>query len=232
MLATARKYGYTFDTVEPSLEIAEMLPAFHHVAPQPGARQVNNSKASKCLRDTHHVKTTGDLLSIATRLRTPQHEQSSNCNCEGCQTDQDNLGCTSPHICVRAAEARLNQIHAKWDIRRLHPRKVPAENVSDDAVVPFCGPPQITPMSQGVRVFTNIIKGPPEKTVLPRRRRRNDNVHQLSGPTRVYIYGAVLARRKTRRKAGAGIVFTDDENTNVSLRVPDGEHSVHREGGL
>ncbi|KAJ7210372.1 hypothetical protein GGX14DRAFT_301462, partial [Mycena pura] len=57
MLATARKYGYTFDTVEPSLEIAKMLPAFHHVAPQPGTRQMNNSKASKCLRETHHVKT-------------------------------------------------------------------------------------------------------------------------------------------------------------------------------
>ncbi|KAJ7208523.1 hypothetical protein GGX14DRAFT_334299, partial [Mycena pura] len=113
MLATARKYGYIFDTVEPGREIAEMLPAFHHIAPQPGTRQVNNSQASKCLRETHHVKTTKDLLSVAIRLQTPRHEQSPECKCEGCVYDREDLGCVRPSVCVRAAEARLNQIHTK-----------------------------------------------------------------------------------------------------------------------
>src|ERR1700761_6645031 len=69
MLKTARKYGHLFDTVEPSREVAGMLPAYHHIAPQPGTRQVNNSQASKCLRETHHVKTINDIFSIATRLQ-------------------------------------------------------------------------------------------------------------------------------------------------------------------
>ncbi|KAJ7220661.1 hypothetical protein GGX14DRAFT_353968, partial [Mycena pura] len=114
MLATARKYGYVFDTVEPSLEIAEMLPAFHHIAPRPGTRQVNNSQASKCLRERHHVKTAKDLLGIANRLQAPQHEQTSGCMCATCQEDRDELGCSKPNICVQAAEARLNQIHTRW----------------------------------------------------------------------------------------------------------------------
>ncbi|KAJ7226832.1 hypothetical protein GGX14DRAFT_308154, partial [Mycena pura] len=118
MLATARKYGYTFDTIDPSLEIAMMLPAFHHIAPRPGVRQVNNSQASQCLRTTHLVRTTGDLLRITNRLHTTLHEYSPECECDCCQEDRDELGCASPHVCARAAEARLNQIHTKWDVRK------------------------------------------------------------------------------------------------------------------
>ncbi|KAJ7226833.1 hypothetical protein GGX14DRAFT_347354 [Mycena pura] len=77
-------------------------------------------------------------------------------------------------------------------------------------------------MSQGLRVLTKVLHGPPQRTAPPRKRRRpRSSGPQAPAPVYVYIHGAVLARRNTRRRAGAGIAFTDEMTADMSLRVPD-----------
>ncbi|KAJ7209128.1 hypothetical protein GGX14DRAFT_364814 [Mycena pura] len=77
-------------------------------------------------------------------------------------------------------------------------------------------------MSQGLRVLTKVLHGPSQREAPSRRRRRpGASDPQARTPVYVHIHGAVLARRNTRRKAGAGIAFTDEVNEDISLRVPD-----------
>ncbi|KAJ7220660.1 hypothetical protein GGX14DRAFT_354602 [Mycena pura] len=76
-------------------------------------------------------------------------------------------------------------------------------------------------MSQGLRVLTNVLDGPPPRKALPRqRRRRGESSQPVPETVSVYIHGAVLAHRKTRRRAGAGVAFANGEGVDVQLRVP------------
>ncbi|KAJ7208521.1 hypothetical protein GGX14DRAFT_395673 [Mycena pura] len=111
----------------------------------------------------------------------------------------------------------------KWDIRRLQPLREDEENTPDSegAVIPFRRPPQITKMSQGLRVLTKFLGAPPPARTPPgQRSRRRGNDPPVPETARVYIHGAVLAHRNTHRRAGAGVAFTDGKSTNVSLRLP------------
>ncbi|KAJ7828967.1 hypothetical protein B0H13DRAFT_1551279, partial [Mycena leptocephala] len=71
------------------------------------------SESSKCLRSTHKVLTTGDLITMITG-DSPRHSRRRNCAYPACKHDRT-LGCIKPFTCCDGAVKFLDSLHPKWD---------------------------------------------------------------------------------------------------------------------
>ncbi|KAJ7830940.1 hypothetical protein B0H14DRAFT_2806305 [Mycena olivaceomarginata] len=75
----------------------------------------NNSKCAKCLRDSHNVRTTGDVLAVVER-NYQRHSRRRNCACQTCKEDRLR-GCVAPYLCLEGAIKILDCLYEKWDPR-------------------------------------------------------------------------------------------------------------------
>jgi hypothetical protein len=115
MLACAKKYSVEFDTLNPSKEIRNSLPLWHHHGENPAKRQINNAPQCKCLRKNHGVKLSGQGIEVMARLDSPGHSADPKCICAECIDDRLERKCKNPHRCAIGVRDRLAQIHSKWD---------------------------------------------------------------------------------------------------------------------
>ncbi|KAJ6536992.1 hypothetical protein B0H19DRAFT_853215, partial [Mycena capillaripes] len=118
MLKCAKKYGVEFNTLNPSQEIRNQLPLWHHHGENPAIRQTNNSAQSKCLRTNHKVVSSGQGMDVLARLDSPSHYADPKCVCTECIGDRLENKCKNPHKCAVAAGTRMGQILPKWDAQR------------------------------------------------------------------------------------------------------------------
>ncbi|KAJ7195933.1 hypothetical protein GGX14DRAFT_309745, partial [Mycena pura] len=114
MIKCLNKYGISFATVNPSTEILEQMPLWHHPGEDNDKRQGNNGRAARCLRANHATLTIGDGLNVTRRLQDPLHSGQAACVCAMCEEDQDDRGCIDPHACAAKVASRLKQIHPRW----------------------------------------------------------------------------------------------------------------------
>ncbi|KAJ6463823.1 hypothetical protein C8R47DRAFT_992337, partial [Mycena vitilis] len=117
MVNVAIKYGVLFHTLNPSREIREALPLFHHFGEDRSKRRINNSAACKCLRAKHRASTQGDGVKISERLDDPEHIPDKGCTCNECVGDRAILGCKNPHGCAKTAKLKLDSLLPEWDPR-------------------------------------------------------------------------------------------------------------------
>ncbi|KAJ7126526.1 hypothetical protein C8R43DRAFT_897802 [Mycena crocata] len=92
MLRCAKKYGVIFDTGNPSSEIQEQIPLWHHFGEDPEKRQTNNSMACRCLRENHGILYVHEGMDMIRRLQSNTHRKTPNCRCPACVEDRRSLG--------------------------------------------------------------------------------------------------------------------------------------------
>ncbi|KAJ7610022.1 hypothetical protein DFH06DRAFT_928998, partial [Mycena polygramma] len=114
MVQCLNKYGISFETVNPSIDVLRTMPLWHHPGENKGRRQENNGKKAKCMRRRHAAQTIGDGLDLAQRLDDPLHVPRASCMCDECENDRVIRGCGNPHACATSAASRLRQILPKW----------------------------------------------------------------------------------------------------------------------
>ncbi|KAJ7782178.1 hypothetical protein B0H14DRAFT_2232663, partial [Mycena olivaceomarginata] len=115
MLQTARKFKLNFDTLALSKDIKEELPIYFHMGANRDMGRRNNSKCAQCLRDTHNVRTAGNVLNIVER-NYQGHSRRRNCACRTCREDRLQ-GCSAPYLCLEEAIKMLDCLFEKWDPR-------------------------------------------------------------------------------------------------------------------
>ncbi|KAI0039429.1 hypothetical protein FA95DRAFT_1462376, partial [Auriscalpium vulgare] len=108
MLRVAEKYHTSFSALRLSRALRRQLPAWYRIGEAPKRASAQTS----CLRDTHRVRSTADLLRVSHRLSNliagRLHYARSNCACAACVADRL-LGCENPHKCARAADDHLRR---------------------------------------------------------------------------------------------------------------------------
>jgi hypothetical protein len=115
MLKCMDKYGVIFETVSPTEDIQRALPLWHHPGEDPTKTQKNNGAKAHCLRTKHGVKTLGEGVDLAERLKKNAHKKTADCSCADCIEDRTERGCKNPHACATAAIDRMKQIRPKWE---------------------------------------------------------------------------------------------------------------------
>ncbi|KAJ7697033.1 hypothetical protein B0H17DRAFT_928743 [Mycena rosella] len=113
MLQCAKKYGVSFDTVNPSPQILGQLPLWHHFGQDPNKMQRNNSASCKCLQANHDVWLVHEGLVMLRRLRDEEQKPTPTCKCLACSEDRHVRSCNNPHVCTSAVERRLSSLLPK-----------------------------------------------------------------------------------------------------------------------
>ncbi|KAJ7601415.1 hypothetical protein B0H17DRAFT_969783, partial [Mycena rosella] len=216
MLKCAKKYGVEFDTFNPSRGIQGQLPLWHHFGENEDKTQVNNSKACKCLRANHGVKTVQDGLEIMKRLTNAEHKRSPACRCLACSEDRRVRNCENPQACIKAVENRLSSLVPKWDPRQPQRQSPePSNNASSEA---FVAPPPITSLTEGFRVLTRTLNQEPRDPQPPQPR---DIPLDQDAPIKLFVGSATRRSNAGKLTAGGGLWRNDNRDGHAVLRLPD-----------
>ena len=91
MLNVGKKYNLNLNALRIPEEIKKKLPGWYHLGAENNPVGFNQSRAPKCLKQNHQVRTVGDLLKITNRLRRANpnniHQDLRQCQCTSCSTD-------------------------------------------------------------------------------------------------------------------------------------------------
>ncbi|EIW58190.1 uncharacterized protein TRAVEDRAFT_124253, partial [Trametes versicolor FP-101664 SS1] len=229
MIKTAKKHGVRVESPNPKRGLQDSLPVWYHLGAVPG-RRTENTKANKCLRKVHAVRTVADCLAVAARLQVVAgaagaHRSGRTCACAPCQTDREERGCPDPHACAVAARKAVDKIVQKWkpatqqdDGLSLTPtrRERNSNAAAEEGDLLF--DPSISvglPVSRAFRVF--LPEG--EQGTAPARRR----VGAFQVPSEsvtVYTDGSCNDNGCENAAAGSGAYFGEGDTRNTAARVP------------
>ncbi|KAJ7668756.1 hypothetical protein DFH06DRAFT_982886 [Mycena polygramma] len=214
MVNVAIKYGVHFHTPNPSQELREALPLFHHFGEDKSKRRINNSAACKCLRGKHGASTQGDAVRISERFEDPEHVPDKRCTCNDCVGDRALLGCKNPHGCAKTARLKLDSLLPEWDPRRQAPY-IPQQGDNDsDDLLTFVGPPPVPNLTEGFRIFTRakaeaVIQAPQQAPA------------QVAGPVTISVAGATVQPGTADARAGSGIWSEEAQIQDMSISLPE-----------
>ncbi|KAF8224441.1 hypothetical protein L208DRAFT_1311630 [Tricholoma matsutake] len=76
---------------------------------------MNHGAASNCVKEHHAVWIVGDTECLALWLKAPDHQASSECECNACMESEHQDGCMNPDSCFSKAKVLLNTLLPKWD---------------------------------------------------------------------------------------------------------------------
>ncbi|KAL1705201.1 hypothetical protein EV121DRAFT_204012 [Schizophyllum commune] len=111
------KHKARFDPINPSKDIKERMPLWHHIFIPLSKKPVYNSTHGKCMRTHHGIRTVGEAVAMMRNvLDQPRHATRPTCACEGCE-EMRARGCNNPNGCAHAAKTLLDKLPAKWDPR-------------------------------------------------------------------------------------------------------------------
>src|SRR5258708_152625 len=109
------EYNLTLDTPKFSLTHKLDLPAWFHPGKDMDAKLQEHKDMSKCLWNSHNVRTIGDLVQIETYHKNPDHNKNSKkCTCTNCLAMQA-MGCTHLNLCFKECSLILADLSPKYD---------------------------------------------------------------------------------------------------------------------
>ncbi|KAJ7582306.1 hypothetical protein C8J56DRAFT_895093 [Mycena floridula] len=225
MVGTTEKYGFLFKDIEPTQEMKEQMPIWHHVAEDVHKKHENVSVTTKCLQKKHKMVYTKDAVQIASQLDDKNHVPHSECLCDRCDLDRKVYHCLNPHKCVILAEKKLSGLLKKWDPRQktdtLTPDhqetpSTPNEDLNSDDNYLLQLPKAIKELKEGFRVFTsytdhNATQDPP----VPAPRKL-----ETESDTEIWIASATLDERHDNARSGCGVIVKDCPTKSLTIRIP------------
>ncbi|KAF6742761.1 hypothetical protein DFP72DRAFT_787824, partial [Ephemerocybe angulata] len=90
------------------------MPFWYHRGTKKSVRPRYGDKWGVCHRQTHGIKTVGDMLAHAQKNTSWGHTGKINCQCRNCSQDRSR-GCTDPIACRKNANTKLNYLDREWD---------------------------------------------------------------------------------------------------------------------
>ncbi|KAI0041093.1 hypothetical protein FA95DRAFT_1460751, partial [Auriscalpium vulgare] len=113
MLRKADKYNTSFAALRLSRALRRQLPAWYRI----GAATKRATARTSCLRDTHLVRSTADLMRTSHRLTHHisgrPHFPRRTCACAHCSRDRL-AGCDNPHKCALEANEILDRAAPRY----------------------------------------------------------------------------------------------------------------------
>ncbi|OJT13721.1 Transposon TX1 uncharacterized 149 kDa protein [Trametes pubescens] len=227
MIKVAKKYRVCCDVRVAKRELKEVMPAWYHLAAEPG-RSTANSVSAKCLRRAHGARSVGECERVAARLRpeNTEHVPRSDCECRECDADRSEGKCGNPHRCALAAGRLLERLQPKWNLgqnencdglsltksRKRGNETARAEKgrITFDPSVA-----QGAPLAAVFRAFTDLNRDASEMATRPP---RPFGVQQEE--TEVYTDGSSIQNGEATARAGSGVWFGQDDCRNEGVRVP------------
>jgi ribonuclease HI/exonuclease III len=240
ILNDAKLYRVAFRPIKLTPDLKRKLPIWFHLGLPPGTLGGPNSKASKCLRRNHKVRTVSDIEAIAeygrlTLSHSTKHFPRRPC-CEPCTFIRTTHDCAFPYDCFTLAHSLYNQLSAKWhpahegpsDGLSLTKKQIKRNWKRKGTQRTFTFDPSVSTgddLSNCFRLLTDPNHIPADTAEWPISRR----IHR---PTvTFYTDGSCLANGSTEAAAGAGVWVAPNHPWNASVRVQ-GDSQSNQAGEL
>jgi ribonuclease HI len=231
MLKAGKDFNLSFESLKLSDALKEKLPAWYHIGVNHQlSSKLNNTTASKCLREQHNFQTVRDLIQNVRRTRqnnmTREHLDRRNCACAYCREDRLAYSCQAPNKCYKMAERLLEQIQPKWHPNN-HPhadglthttnrRQTNINARKENGEILFN--PSLTSnddLSHNFRIFTDINSSCADPAY-----RKHQAIDLPEEKVVVYTDGSCLENGTEEAQSGSGIWYGPDHPDNTSLRIP------------
>jgi exonuclease III/ribonuclease HI len=115
MVRTAEKHGLKMEGIAMGPELRRDMPLWFHLDESAYMRQMTNRKTARCLRETHKVRTTGQLEELMRKER--DHVERQGCPCATCSAWRT-TGCRNPAKCYKVGSQILASIPERWNLSR------------------------------------------------------------------------------------------------------------------
>ncbi|KAK7037502.1 hypothetical protein VNI00_010994 [Paramarasmius palmivorus] len=222
MLKIAQKYRLEMDAITTSRDTLRSIPIWYHKEADKKIRHLNNSKASRCLRTNHHVRTTGeaeDLAAIPTIAK--DHLDTDECECTECNSIESTYSCEHPNSCMKKASEMLNTLPPKWDPRNDQPNDYEYDKANTNLDQEWTHLEQrMTSAKEPKDLFRIFAENRIKQTNLPAFEKRTliyNPIHPVTATISGYAEGAGT----DDAKAGVGVLINEqNKETKISIRVP------------
>ncbi|TRM62020.1 hypothetical protein BD626DRAFT_404894, partial [Schizophyllum amplum] len=217
LIDCAERFGLRLECLAPSRSIIRNMPMWYHIHANQRMRSLAAySKATRCLRDQHRLRTVGDFEETAARRGDPRHEfDLSSCECSECEHVRTSFGCENPDACFERAEKFLDTLPGKWDPRGEHPEDHRALNEAPEVEEWTAFDRDVVTTGHIGNTFRIFTDGPleNERLYLP----LND---AAQAPQLAATDGSCLNNGERDAQAGAGVYLEGKEGAN-------GEYGIH-----
>ncbi|KAJ6559704.1 hypothetical protein B0H19DRAFT_944653, partial [Mycena capillaripes] len=225
MVDAARVNGLKIEGLAISREIQRAVPIWFHQKSTANRTLFTGGQHHKdtirCLKETHHMVSTGDAETLARKLRSVRHRSRWNCRCVACQdTRLNHPQCRDPNACFKRAKLMLDSLLPKWNPMLPQPEDWETDlelvPVHDEDTKTF--DPKITThgtLADTFRIFTNDLDGgdeAPDTKFEP-----EPDEEEIV----VYTDGSAINNGRDDPKAGSGIYFGDGDVRNMAIRIPE-----------
>ncbi|KAF8869203.1 hypothetical protein CPB85DRAFT_1241644, partial [Mucidula mucida] len=214
MFQTAMKYNVTLDGLALSREILREMPIWYHIKSKGMRGLFNRGVQVKCLKMRHEVRTVGDAEKLALLTGGNRHTHRQKCACDPCKEARDK-GCEHPYKCFAKAKDLLNSLPEKWNPLLNKPEDEP-ERLHDEDEENTLFKRHLTMEGSLGNVFRIFADGNEcTKTFTP------DTTYPEEDEIVAYTDGSAINTGTNNATAGAGIYFGEEDDRNMSLRIPD-----------
>ncbi|KAI0336957.1 hypothetical protein BDW22DRAFT_1297874, partial [Trametopsis cervina] len=216
LLNLAKEYRVSFNAIKLDNNLKRRLPVWLHLGANNSQPRAHNSRAAKCLRNNHYVRTIDQLMTLLEYKQLTfdpqkQHYPKRHC-CNSCKTIRTIHKCTFPANCFEEAQRILAQFGNKWNpqysqlddglsMQRPRDTNLPRESLPPNAII---YDPSLTTrddLSKTFRIFTAADY----KATDTANRHPTANVRR---PTLVaYTDGSCLHNGSQNARAGAGVWY-------------------------
>ncbi|OJT01591.1 Transposon TX1 uncharacterized 149 kDa protein [Trametes pubescens] len=227
MIKAAKKYSVRCVANNPSRALRKQVPVWYHIGRNTG-RCNENTEASRCLRNSHQVRTVDQCERVAARLTRDgtTHVSRAACPCPDCDTDRTRYQCINPHRCAATAARLLNRLSEKWNLARDEncdgltlttgrKRENKTARLANDRILFNPTVSTDEPIATAFRVFVPSSNGETTAALRPAR------PFQIGAEAvEVFTDGSARGNGSGNAVAGSGVWFGEGDPRNSSERVP------------
>lgn len=213
MLKIAKKYGIRQESTTIQPEALRNMPIWNHNEAEKSIRRLAHGRYAKCLQEKHKVRTVGDMMREAEKMKTQGHEDHPQCQCTSCNETGWEMWCDRPFECYKRAKAILEKIPPKWipDVDTLNGANIENEednNLPQDTLRIPSAPQTSNNISETFRVFTRGRKSN------RRPRKKGNQEDPESEPNNITVYTRTYRAGKGKKvKVAIGTIVVDGEST-------------------
>jgi len=228
MVNVGKKYNLSFGALRIPEDVKKELPAWYHLGAENNPAGFNRSRAPKCLKDNHQVRTVSDLLKATSRLRHANpnniHQDLRQCQCTSCGEDR-NAGCQDPNKCCRAAQSLIDRLKPKWkpsnrlnvDNLSLTPRRKGRNKEAKAKNKDVTFDPSVT-RDGDISSYFRIFVTPNVKCINPALR-PTQPANIIRHKTSVYAEGARSIDELGNISSGSGAWYNPNDERNTCLKL-------------
>jgi ribonuclease HI/exonuclease III len=223
MLRIGHELNTKFEVLNPTSNIKNKLPVWHHIGGNNALIELTNKPQAKCLRHLHQISTVSEMNELANQTNE-NHQPRRNCNCNNCTTIRNTAKCKNPHKCQEMAQIIMQTLQPKWNPNNntppnhlnLTPRRKARNKQAETTGEPILFDPNnsVDQIEEGFRIFTKN-----EDENQDQENRANNRPEGNQSIT-IYTDGSCTNTGQNNAQAGSGNWYGVNDPRNKAYRVP------------